>query len=191
MRRTLIAVLSAVAVISAGVSGCSRGEQPASPTPVTPDAPTQAVPPAAAGPLPPPEALTGVLDRLADPGVPGTDKLALVEDSTPADVAALDAFGVALRDGGFAPVAFTATDLRWSDTEPGAVLAIIEASSPSAEDPENPDSPGGFAFPMEFRPETGGWQLTRETAEQLLAFGNARTEVTAPAPPPADPAPPP
>ena len=38
-----------------------------------------------------------------------------------------------------------------------------------------------FTFPMEFRPHDGGWQLTGDTADMLLAFGNARTEAASPA----------
>jgi len=30
-----------------------------------------------------------------------------------------------------------------------------------------------FTFPMEFTPFQGGWQLSRRTAEMLLALGNS------------------
>ena len=114
--------------------------------------------------------------RLADPAVPGADKIALVQDGTTTDAAALDAFAAALRDGGFAPVSFRAQDLRWSDAAPGAVLATITVTGRDAASPDGaePARTGAFTFPMEFRTGPGGWQLTRDTAEMLLAFGNAR-----------------
>ncbi len=44
---------------------------------------------------------------------------------------------------------------------------------------------------MEFRSHDGGWQLSRETADMLLAFGNARTGAGGSSPAPAPAAPPP
>lgn len=128
-----------------------------------------AAPATGAGPLPVPDALTDVLYRLADTGIPGADKLTLIHNTAPADAVALDAFGIALRDGGFTPITVTASDIRRSDTRPGNVLTTITIAT------TDPDDPGEFTFPMEFRPDAGGWQLTRETADMLLAFGNART----------------
>lgn len=116
--------------------------------------------------------------RLADPDVPGTEKLILVEDTGPPDAVALDRFAAALRDSGFTPVTFTADELRWSDNRPGDVIATITAAGP--ESTPAGAGPGQFAFPMEFRPSERGWQLSRATAEMLLAFGNARTEPPAP-----------
>ena len=40
---------------------------------------------------------------------------------------------------------------------------------------------------MEFRRAGNGWQLTRQTADMLLAFGNARTAAPVPPPSPAPP----
>nr|HRD11035.1 hypothetical protein [Mycobacterium sp.] len=136
--------------------------------------------PADAAPLPPPEALTDVMYRLADPAVPGKDKLDLVENTTADEAGTIDRFAAALRDGGFTPLTFAASEIRWSDHQPGDALATINVTT------SNPVNPGGFTFPMEFRPHNGGWQLSRETADMLLAFGNARTEAgptTSPAPP--------
>jgi hypothetical protein len=141
--------------------------------------------------LPSPDALTDVLYRLADPAVKGADKLALVEATTPGDAATIDKFAAALRDGGFTPLTFTATEIRWSDRQPQDALASINVTT------SNPANPGNFTFPMEFHQDRGGWQLSRETANMLLAFGNARvgTGPASPAPPaptapPAPPAPP-
>ena len=75
-----------------------------------------------------------------------------------------------LKGGGFTPLSFAASEIRWSDHQPGDALATINVTT------SNPANPGGFTFPMEFRPHNGGWQLSRETADMLLAFGNARTE---------------
>lgn len=117
------------------------------------------------GPPPPAEALTGVLSRLADPRVPGADKLVLVAEATPSEAASLDRFAAALRDGGFDPVIFTATEIGWTG-QPSTVRATVTVSTTNAADP------GDFSFPMEFRSAAGGWQLTRETAEMLLELGD-------------------
>lgn len=181
MRRSPFVVLATAATAAAlGISGCAGGDRAKPPPPPAPVPSAVAAPPAAAGPPPAAEALAYVIYRLADTGVPAADKLASVHDTAPTDATALDAFGTALRDGGFAPITVTATDIRWSDTRPGHVLATITITT------TDPDDPGEFAFPMEFRPSAGGWQLSRETADMLLAFGNDRTGpvVPGPAPPP-------
>lgn len=155
------AVLAVAGVVLAGCAG----QRAAAPAPALPQISSTTA--ADTGPLPPPEALTAVMDRLADPRVPGADKLPLVQNSAPPDAAILDQFSAALRDGGFDPVVFKVTDVRWAD-QPGAVLAGVTVTT------TNPAKPGEFTFPMEFRAGPGGWQLTRDTAEMLLAFGNAR-----------------
>ena len=173
MRRTLAALL----VAAVGLVGCAPSGPPA---PVAGPATTSVAPsPAVApGPLPPPEALTGVLARLADPALPGADKLPLVAGASAADAATLDRFAAALRDGGYTPATFTAAGIRWSPDASAAqprVLADITVSAPGAASGAKPGSgPGPFTFPMEFESADGGWQLTRETAEMLFAFGAAR-----------------
>ena len=154
-----------------GVSGCSSHDQ-VSQTQLTLVQPTAAAPTADPGPLPAPEALADVLYRLADPAVPGPAKLPLVQNATPADAAAADRFATAMRDTGFVPVTVTATGLRWSPAQPGDVVATVKIAAP--------DRGGEFTFPMEFARNGDGWQLTRETAAMLLAFGNARTEALPP-----------
>lgn len=109
-----------------------------------------------------------MLYRLADPGVPGAQKLGLVEGATPDNAAALDKFANALLGGGYAPMTFEAHDIAWSDRNPGDVVATVDVSTP------NPGAPG-FSFPMEFKPYQGGWQLSQRTAETLLAFGTAQS----------------
>jgi hypothetical protein len=159
------AILSTVAaVVALTAPGCSNHDQSRSISePVTPPA-TVTAPPADSGPLPTPGALTDVMYGLADPAVPGRDKLPLVQNVAPSEAATLEAFATALRDGGFTPVTFEATDIRWSDTQPGDALATIKVTT------TNPKNPGEFAFRMEFRPAGGGWQLSRKTADVLLAF---------------------
>jgi len=188
MRRTAITVLSAATIVAAlGLSGCSNHDEAKSAGgPVTSAATTTiAAAPASPEALPAPDALTDVLYRLADPAVPGTDKLGLLEAATPGDATTMDRFAAALRDGGFTPLTVTASDITSSDRQPGDVLATVNVTT------SNPTNPGGFTFPMEFQPHQGGWQLSRETADMLLAFGNARTEAApaTPAPGPASPAP--
>jgi len=43
------------------------------------------------------------------------------------------------------------------------VVANVDVSSANAKGPH-------FAFPMEFKPYQGGWQLSARTADVLLAF---------------------
>lgn len=164
-----------------GLSGCSHDSAPA-PAPATPPAvaaPAETSPSAA---LPEPAALIDVLNRLADPAVPGTDKLNLVEGGTPDEAAILDNFAKALQDNKMLPLTFTATDLAWSAGDPRSVTASVTATPP---DP----AVGPFSFPMSFTPAQGGWQLSRETADLLLALGDSEQSSAASSPVPSATAP--
>ena len=176
-------VLSAATIVAAfWLSGCGPHGSVISES-VTPPPTTTAAPAAPPGaPLPDPVALTDLLGRLADPAVPGADKLPLVEDANPADATSLDNFTKALQDNHMIPLIFTANGLSWSDRTPGNVVAAVSAAGP---DPKV----GGFTFPMEFTPEGPGWQLSRKTADMLLVFGDS-PGTPAPLPPPPPPAPP-
>lgn len=159
------AVLRAATVVAAlGLSACSSGE-PASepaPAPATPVTTSQsAAVPQPAG-LPAPEALTDVLYRLADPAIPGAQKLNLVQGATAGDAETLDKFAKALVDNGYTPPAFEATDIAWADSDPVDVVATITA--------DKPDPGAGFSIPMEFTPYQGGWQLSKGTFDMLLTF---------------------
>lgn len=179
MNHSRIAVLGAVTIVAAlGLCGCSGGgDRAAKSSHPTTSALSTTVPEAPpAAPLPAPEALTGVLDRLADVNVPGTDKVVLVEQGTADDAAALDKFGRALADNGFTPLTFEATDLAFSPTEPKNVVATVKVTAGG----EN--SSRDFSFPMEFTPHGDGWQLTRHTADMLLVMG-AGAEASSPAAP--------
>ncbi|MGY4712111.1 hypothetical protein ACXDF8_21535 [Mycolicibacterium sp. CBM1] len=170
MRHTLFTVLSAATIVAAlSLSGCSDDNEPkAAPSPIEESSTALAPPADGAATLPAPEALTDVLYRLADPAVKGADKLSLVEAATPDDATTIDKFAAALRDGGFTPLTFRASELRWSDRRPNDALATVNVTT------SNPANPGGFTFPMEFRRVGTGWQLSHQTADMLLAFGNAR-----------------
>ncbi|HEY1841194.1 MAG TPA: hypothetical protein VGG53_13430 [Mycobacterium sp.] len=177
MRRRLTTVFSAVAcAVALGLSGCSGDEHDASTESAQPPTSASPSPPAAAqtAPLPPPDALAGVLYRLADPAVPGLQKLNLVEGATPENGVVFDQFANALLNGGYAPAKFGVRDVGWSDRDPADVVANVSVSS------SNPRGPR-FAFPMEFKPFQGGWQLSARTADVLLAFKSES------APPPATP----
>lgn len=123
-----------------------------------------------------------MLNRLADPAVPGTDKLILIEGATPDEAPVLDNFAKALQDNKMLPLTFAATDLAWSDGDPRSVTAAVTATPADT-------TAGPFSFPMSFKPAQGGWQLSRETADLLLAFGNG-TQTGTPASPAPAPAPP-
>src|ERR1700742_3554014 len=177
MPRRLSAVLSTAAIAAVlGLPGCSSGEDPASPATSTPSTSASLSSTAApqAAPLPPPDALAGVLYRLADAKVPGPQKLNLVEGATPDNAAVFDQFSNALVNGGFTPVKFDMRDIGWSDRDPADVVANVDVSSLNQKGPR-------FSFPMEFKPFQGGWQLSARTADVLLAFK------TDSAPPPAAP----
>lgn len=126
-----------------------------------------------AAPMPPPEALIDVLNRLSDPAVPGADKVSLVELATADDAAALDKFGKALADNGALPLTFEAVDLKWSDSKTGNVVATVNVTTANK-------PPGKFSFPMEFAPVRDGWELTRKTANLLLDFGEGATATSPP-----------
>ncbi|WP_319446236.1 MULTISPECIES: hypothetical protein [unclassified Mycobacterium] len=171
MRRAEVLTLSAVTLVAAlSVSGCSSDDALAPPSSQQ-ATPTTAVVPAPTGaPLPAPDALTGVLFRLADTSIPAEQKLGLVQYSSAADVAALGNFGQALRDGGFRALTIQATDLSWATT-PGNVSATVTIGT--SDDPAKT-----FTYPMEFTPVRDTWQLTRRTADQLLQLGGAATPTT-------------
>lgn len=109
-----------------------------------------------------------MLNRLSDPAVPGADKLVLVEGATDTEIGTLDAFGTALRDNRMLPLEYTVTDVAWSQSRPGYVEANVTAT------PADPAA-AAFSFPMEFKTVADStpprWQLARQTAELLLAFG--------------------
>ena len=88
------------------------------------------------------------MGRLADPAIPGTDKVGLVQYGTPADAAALDRFAKALNDSGYAPLTFEAADLMWAQGQPGNVIANVtmKPGGPAATDKN-------LQFPMEFSPQ--------------------------------------
>lgn len=167
MQRIATAVLSAATVMVAafGLSGCGGGEQPAAPAPA-PVTTTSAAAAPVGTPLPPPEALTDVLYRLADVNVPGPEKVNLVEQASADDADALGSFGRALADNGFEPVVFEAHDLGRSQADPDNVVADVVVTTPDEQAAE-------FTYPMEFTLADGGWQLTRSTAETLLALSAA------------------
>lgn len=165
MRPIRIGVAGTLA--AAALIGCSNPAEPnsaaAASAPAAPPSAAVAPDPAA---LPPPEVLAEVIYRLADPAVPGADKMLLVADTTPPDADALNGFASALRDSGYTPLAVRAGDLQWAPGNSGAVSATIVITTP------NPAQRGKFTFPLEFGAHAGGWQLTRQSAEMLLAFDN-------------------
>lgn len=174
------AVLGAtLSVVALGLSGCGAEPVPPMPEPSVTAASGSANPSEAPqAPLPAPEALTGILAKLADPSVPGEQKVALVQYATPEDGAALDRFARATVDGGLAPLTFQAADLTWSPTDYGDVVATVTVSSANPAPEARP-----FTFPMQFTLDEGAWQLTRVTADQLLELGPVPAGPTAPAAP--------
>lgn len=186
MHRQLTVALCATATVAAlGLSGCSPGEsrvaRSGGPSVLPTISTAFAEPPAA--PLPPPEAITDVLGRLVDPNVPGTNKVGLIEGATSESAPTIDKFTNALRDNGYMPMTFTASNMAWSDKNPTDVMATIAVNSTRG-------NTGIFNFPMEFTPFQGGWQLSKQTADMLLALGNsASTPAQAPPAPSQAPAP--
>jgi len=179
-RYLFLALGSAAAVAAIGLSGCSSGESKTSPaaSPTAPGAASPVAAPPTVG-LPSPDALTDVLNRLADPNVPGINKMNLVEGATAESAATLDKFINALRDNGYLPMSFVANNVAWSDKNPPDAAATITVHTARG-------NSGKFTFPMEFVPFQGGWQLSRKTGDMLLALGNSPA-TSAPAPEPAPP----
>ncbi|MEB3033107.1 hypothetical protein [[Mycobacterium] nativiensis] len=174
MYRQRIVLTAALAAVLA-LSGCDAGHEPAEPVAAAPVTST-ATPEAPASAMPTPEALTDVLYRLSDPEVPGAEKLNLIEGAKPTDADTIAKFATALKDGGYLPLNLEAAGLTWSDRHPGYVSADVTVNTAI------PDT-GAFALPMEFKPRDGGWQLSRETAKTLLAFGKAHAGSSTPATP--------
>lgn len=192
MRHT-VAILSAAATAAAlGLGGCAQSGDPESAgttaTVETSPAPSVGLappgPPARGGPpLPAPAALTEVMGRLADPALPGDQKIVLIENGTADEAAGLDRFATALRDNGALPLTFEVRDMAWSQADPGNVVATVVVRT------SNPQT-GEFTFPMEFAPADESWQLTRRTADLLLELdGEPGAPPPAPPPPP-EPGPP-
>lgn len=192
MRHT-VAILSAAATAAAlGLGGCAQSGDPESAgttaTVETSPAPSVGLappgPPARGGPpLPAPAALTDVMGRLADPALPGDQKIVLIENGTADEAAGLDRFATALRDNGALPLTFEVRDMAWSQADPGNVVATVVVRT------SNPQT-GEFTFPMEFAPADESWQLTRRTADLLLELdGEPGAPPPAPPPEPGPPAP--
>jgi hypothetical protein len=182
-------ILSAVAIAAAlglGACGAQNEEKPADAaiqTPPPTDGDQEAAAPPVA-PLPPPTALSDVMNRIADANVPGADKITLIESATPADAAAMDKFGQALRQNGYTPLNFEARDLRWVQGAPDMVWALVSLKSASQQ-------AGDFSYPMEFVLADHTWQLTRRAADELLQPGpDAPQTPSAPSPPLTPPTPP-
>jgi hypothetical protein len=174
-----VALCATAAVAAMGLSGCSPGESKhaasGGPSVLPTISSVLAAPPAA--PLPPPEAITDVLGRLVDPNVPGTNKVSLIEGATSESAPTIDKFTNALRDNGYMPMTFTASNMAWSDKNPTDVMATIAVNSTRGNN-------GIFNFPMEFTPFQGGWQLSKQTADVLLALGNSPSTPAQPPPAP-------
>lgn len=167
--RNAVTVLVAAFGLSVALNGCGSDRPPA-PAPTTSSSPAIAAPAPAPppAPLPPPSALTDVLYRLADPNVPGAEKLILIEDSGPGDVVALDRFAKALADNGYHPMTFDAADLAWAADTDDVVATVIARTPPG-------HTGGDFTFPMEFaRTPDGAWHLTRDSADMLFAVDAAQ-----------------
>ena len=186
MNRHLSLALSAAAIVAAlGLSGCTHNQPRIASSAAPPGPPAtstvNAAPPTT--PPPAPEVLTDILGKLADPTIPGANKVNLVEGATPESGATLDKFTNALRDNGYLPMTFNANDIAWSDKNPANVMASVVVHTARTNN-------GTFTFPMEFTPFQGGWQLSRRTAETLLALGNSTDSSSPASPPPGSPAPP-
>lgn len=181
-RHLSVAVFTAAAVAAFGFSGCSANHpRDSAETPSVALSSPSVAPPSPAA-LPAPDALIDVLNRLTDPNVPGANKVTLVEGSNGDSAATLDKFIAALRDNGYLPMNFVANNVAWSDKKPADVMASITVNTAAGNN-------RSFTFPMEFAPFQGGWQLSRRTAEMLLALGNSSGSTPPPASTPAPGAP--
>lgn len=184
MARHLPLVVAAAGAAVLALAACSSSSDKASPTSASASQPAASTAAAAAvpdHPLPDPAVLTDVLNRLSDPNLSGAEKVSSVQGATPEQ---LDKFTKAIGDAGFAPLSFTVKDPKWSTETAGDVEAVVTINSPSPK-------MGGFAVPMSFSPEAGGWKLSKRTSELLLKTGTTLAGTGAPseAPAPGAPAP--
>ena len=167
-RHLSVALSAATAVAAFGLAGWSHSEPKVLPSTssaaVSPTSSPLIVTAPPTAPLPVPEALVDVLNRLVDPALPGMNKINLVEGASPESAVTLDKFITALRDNGYLPMSFVANNIAWSDKNPSNVVATVTVNTAKGNN-------GTFTFPMEFAPLQGGWQLSRRTAEILLALG--------------------
>ncbi|TDZ79870.1 hypothetical protein DE4585_03619 [Mycobacteroides salmoniphilum] len=182
-RHLQLAVVAAGAAVLA-LTACSSSNDKAAPASSSATQPASSAAAAAAvpdHPLPDPALLTDVLNRLADPNLPGAEKVTAVQGATPEQ---LDKFTKAIGDAGFSPLSFTVKDPKWSTETAGDVEAVVTINSPSPK-------MGGFAVPMSFSPEGQGWKLSKRTSDLLLKTGTSLAGTAAPheAPPPGAPAP--
>lgn len=149
--------VAAVAAIGAAATGLTSPAAVTAPPvqPVVFDAPLPLEPPDAA--LPSPDQLTGVLNGLADPNVPFSNKSYLVEgglgllESRTADKALQRA-----AEKGSLPLSFSVANI--APAGPGAASADVTASGPST-----PAITQSLTFV-----DQGGWKLSRTSAMTLL-----------------------
>lgn len=180
-RHLQLAVVAAGAAVLA-LTACSSSNDKAAPASASATQPASSAAAAAVPnhPLPDPAVLT-VLNRLADPNLPGAEKITAVQGATPEQ---LDKFTKAIGDAGFSPLSFTVKDPKWSTETQGDVEAVVTINSPSPK-------MGGFAVPMSFSPEGEGWKLSKRTSDLLLKTGTSLAGTATPheAPPAGAPAP--
>ena len=181
-RHLQLAVAAAGAAVLA-LTACSSSNDKAAPASASATQPASSAVAAAVPnhPLPDPAVLTDVLNRLADPNLPGAEKITTVQGATPEQ---LDKFTKAIGDAGFSPLSFTVKDPKWSTETQGDVEAVVTINSPSPK-------MGGFAVPMSFSPEGEGWKLSKRTSDLLLKTGTSLAGTATPheAPPAGAPAP--
>ncbi len=163
-RHLQLAVVAAGAAVLA-LTACSSSNDKAAPASASATQPASSAAAAAVPnhPLPDPAVLTDVLNRLADPNLPGAEKITAVQGATPEQ---LDKFTKAIGDAGFSPLSFTVKDPKWSTETQGDVEAVVTINSPSPK-------MGGFAVPMSFSPEGEGWKLSKRTSDLLLKTGTS------------------
>lgn len=99
------------------------------------------------------------MNRIADSAVPGAEKTALIEDAAPTDAAAMDKFGVALRQAGYDPVSFEARDLRWVQGSTDRVSALVTLKT---ENPRPATSRIRWSSPWPTAP--GSWRVALPTS---------------------------
>lgn len=163
-----VAIAAALTATVLAVPGCApRAAAPAETSFPASSATADAAQTTAVAPqdpaLPDPGALTDVLYRLADPAVPGAEKLNLVQGATDTDIPTVDRFASAMRDNGYRPATFTAAEIRWA-AEADTVLADVTIAKTDSDSEAGSD----FALPMEFTRSGPVWQLSRDTFDTLL-----------------------
>ena len=162
MTAKLLATCMAAAAVAAGAAGTVVAVTPATSPAVAPVVFGAPLPLDPAAAIPTADQITGVLNSLADPGVPFASKAYLVEGGIGRlEARTADALMRNAVAKGQIPLSFSVGDI--SPIGPGAASATVTASGPGM-----PPTTQTVTFV-----DQGGWKLSRASATAVLSIFSA------------------